>query len=190
LCAHPLSSVSVTRSFINTTLRTRTDTHHDVTHVTHVTHARTYVTHARTPDGRAQSKLSRAFKINPQLQVENPQMDEFVRLVNKWQDFVRIEGIMLQLRARSIARMPLALAVGALKSLYVLVKQCERSFQQLGIRNQLLTTHRQIKYFQQRLHQVGVPTYCVHSNPTTNNHHHHHHRTTTSTTTNNTATTT
>jgi hypothetical protein len=68
-----------------------------------------------------------------------------MRLVSKWQEFVRIEDILVQLQSRAIARMPLVLAVGAVRSLHVLVKQCERSFRQMGVQDQLVSARRQIK---------------------------------------------
>ena len=94
-----------------------------------------------------------SYEVNPELRQESPELEEFSRLISKWRDFVRIENILVQLQARSIERMPLVLAVGALKSLHVLVRQCERSFQQMGVNEQLAAVRRQIKYFQQRLHQ-------------------------------------
>ena len=93
------------------------------------------------------------YEVNPELRHQSSHMEEFIRLVTKWQEFIRIEDILLRLQSHSISRMPLVLAVGALKSLHVLVKQCERSFQQMGVQDQLLSARRQIKHFQQRLHQ-------------------------------------
>lgn len=99
------------------------------------------------------AKLTRAYELNPSLQLESPHMDEFMKLVTKWQEFIRIEDILTELQSRSIAHMPLVLAVGAVRSLYIIVRQCERSFQELGVRSELSRARRRIKYFQQRLHQ-------------------------------------